>query len=98
MKEPTEAYAALMLRLRELDGTVLTALEAQSVRDGADARLFGDDDRLEAVRAALATLDGLVAAARLSSRTRTALAALLCDIESVPRPSRRLRAEEPEQA
>jgi hypothetical protein len=96
--EATESYAALMERLRELDGTVLTAAEAQAVRDAADARLFGDDDQLEAAGAALATLDTLVSAARLSSRTRTILADLLCEIESVPRPSRRLSAEESEQS
>ena len=83
MAPSTESYADLMERLRELDGTVLGEREAQLVRDAADARLFGDADHLELARDALALLDTLVEAARLSSRTREALGSLLCGIESV---------------
>jgi hypothetical protein len=79
----TESYAELMERLRELDGSVLSAAEAQLVRDAADARLFGDADHLEAAGDALAVLDVLVEAARLSTRTRAVLGDLLCAIESV---------------
>jgi hypothetical protein len=79
----TESYAVLMERLRELDGPVLSAPEAQLVRDAADARLFGDAGHLEAAGDALAMLDVLVEAARLSTRTRSQLGDLLCEIESV---------------
>ena len=83
MPPSTESYADLVERLRELDGTVLGEREAQLVRDAADARLFGDAAHLELARDALALLDTLVEAARLSSRTREALGSLLCGIESV---------------
>ena len=52
--------------------------EAQSIRDAADARLFGDADQIEAVTAALEMMDTLVEAARLSSRTSRELGDLLC--------------------
>ena len=83
----TESYRALLERLRELDGSVFTASEAQSVRDAADAQLFGDADRAATVERALALMDVLVEAARLSSRTRGILADLLGEIESVGAPS-----------
>ena len=83
MAPSTESYCDLMDRLRELGGTVLSERETQLVRDAADARLFGDDDHLDTAEEALAMLDTLVESARLSSRTRAALANLLCEIESV---------------
>jgi hypothetical protein len=79
----TDAYRALVERLRDLDGSVLTPTEAQLLREAADARLFGDEDAVEPVRQALALLDRLVEAARLSERTRAAIADLLCGIDSV---------------
>jgi hypothetical protein len=79
----TESYRSLVERLRELDGNVFTAPEAQIVRDAADARLFGDDDQEAAVRRALELLEVLVEAARLSTRTSEALTELLGGIESV---------------
>jgi hypothetical protein len=79
----TDSYAELMGRLRELEGSVLSAPEAQLVRDAADARLFGDADHVEASGDALAVLDVLVEAARLSTRTRALLGDLLIEIESV---------------
>ncbi len=82
MTPSTESYRGLMARLRELDGSVLGAREAQVLREAADARLFGDDDQVEAVERALELLDTLVQAARLSSRTSLALTDLLCGIES----------------
>jgi transcriptional regulator CtsR len=77
----TESYRGLVQRLRELDGSVFTEREAQLVRDAADARLFGDADQMDSVRAALDLLEALVEAARLSSRTCAQLADLLCAIE-----------------
>jgi len=79
----TEVYRTLITRLRELDGSVFTPAEAQIVRDAADARLFGDDDEVEAVTRALDLLDALVEAARLSQRTSSALSEMLGGIESV---------------
>jgi len=79
----TESYSELMERLRELEGSVLSVHEAQLVRDAADARLFGDADYVEVSGDALAVLDVLVEAARLSARTRALLGDLLCEIESV---------------
>jgi len=79
----TESYSALMVRLRPLDGSVMTPDEAQRIRDAADARLFGDPDQIEISTAALDLLEGLVEAARLSSRTSSALAEMLSEIESV---------------
>jgi hypothetical protein len=81
MPAGTDTYRALVERVRDLDGAVLSEHEAQAVRDAADARLFGDDDRLEAVACALELLDRLVEAARLSSRTCRQLSELLCAIE-----------------
>jgi hypothetical protein len=83
MAANTDAYRALIERLRDLDGSVFTPAEAQRVRDAADARLFGDEDQIAAAREALEMLDALVEAARLSSRTSQALADLLCSIETV---------------
>lgn len=97
MATSTESYRSLVIRLRELDGSVFTPAEAQIVREAADARLFGDDDRLDAVGRALELLTTLVEAARLSSRTSTLLADLLCNIDSVEAASG-ARAQEPEQA
>jgi hypothetical protein len=79
----TESYSALMVRVRALDGSVLTADEAQRIRDAADARLFGDPNQLEISTSALDLLESLVEAARLSSRTSNALAEMLSEIESV---------------
>jgi hypothetical protein len=79
----TESYSALMVRLRALDGSVLTPEEAQRIRDAADARLFGDPDQIEISTDALDLLDALVESARLSSRTSNAVAEMLSDIESV---------------
>jgi hypothetical protein len=79
----TEAYSALMVRLRALDGSVLSPDEAQGIRDAADARLFGDPDQVEISTGALDLLEALVEAARLSSRTSNALAEMLSEIESV---------------
>lgn len=84
MPASTAAYRALLERVRDLDGAVLTAREAQQVRDAADARLFGDGDQVETVKCALELLHRLVAAARLSSRTSRQLSDLLCEIEPVP--------------
>ena len=83
MTTSTESYRSLVLRLRELDGSVFMPHEAQLLREAADARLFGDDDQLDTVGRALELLDALVDAARLSSRTSGALAELLYGIESV---------------
>jgi hypothetical protein len=83
MAASTQSYSTLVRRLRDLDGSVLTPAEAQHLREAADARLFGDDDQVDAAKCALALLDGLVQSARLSSRTGRALADLLCNIESV---------------
>jgi hypothetical protein len=83
MAPTTASYRALVGRLRELDGAVFTAQEAQLVRDAADARLFGDSDSDAAVRAALDLLDRLVEAARLSTRTSRQLSDLLSEIEPV---------------
>lgn len=82
MPVSTESYSTLLRRVRDLDGAVFTAREAQRMRDAADARLFGDDDQAETAKRALAMLDGLVDAARLSRRTASALADLLDEIES----------------
>jgi hypothetical protein len=79
----TESYSALMVRLRALDGGVLTPDEAQRIRDAADARLFGDPDQIEISTCALDLLEALVEAARLSSRTSNTLAEMLSEIESV---------------
>jgi len=79
----TDAYRALVERLRDLDGTVFSEREAQQVREAADARLFGDGDQIDVVTEALDLLDALVAAARLSSRTCRQLSDLLCDIQPV---------------
>jgi hypothetical protein len=79
----TESYSALMVRLRALDGSVLTPDEAQRIRDAADARLFGDSDQIEISTDAVDLLETLVEAARLSTRTSNALAEMLSDIESV---------------
>jgi hypothetical protein len=76
-----ETYGALIERLRDLDGSVFTVVEAQLVREAADARLFGDEDQLETVTTALDMLDILVAAARLSTRTCRELSDLICSIE-----------------
>src|SRR6476646_3917266 len=73
----------LMVGVRALDGSVLTADEAQQIRDAADARLFGDPNQLEISTSALDLLESLVEAARLSSRTSNALAEMLSEIESV---------------
>ncbi|MDX6562004.1 MAG: hypothetical protein QOD65_1818 [Gaiellales bacterium] len=81
MTASTESYRALAERLRELDGIVFAAHEAQSVREAADARLFGDTDQVETVTLALELLDALVEAARLSTRTCRQLGDLLCAIE-----------------
>lgn len=83
MTATTDTYRSLVTRLREFDGSVFTPHEAQVLRDAADARLFGDDDQMEAVARALQLLDVLVEAARLSSRTSGLLADMLCGIESV---------------
>ena len=83
MSLSTESYSALMVRVRALDGSVLTADEAQRIRDAADARLFGDPNQLEIATSALDLLESLVEAARLSSRTSNALAEMLSEIESV---------------
>jgi hypothetical protein len=77
----SETYIALVERLRDLDGSVFTVQEAQSIRDAADARLFGDADQTETVTVALEMLNSLVEAARLSSRTCRELGDLLCAIE-----------------
>jgi hypothetical protein len=77
----SETYIALVERLRDLDGSVFTVQEAQSMRDAADARLFGDADQIETVTVALEMLNSLVDAARLSSRTSRELGDLLCAIE-----------------
>jgi hypothetical protein len=77
----TDSYRALVSRVRDLDGAVLSEHESQAVRDAADARLFGDDDQNETVKLALELLDQLVEAARLSSRTCRQLSELLCAIE-----------------
>ena len=53
----TESYSALMVRLRALDGSVLTPDEAQRIRDAADARLFGDPDQIEISTRALDLLE-----------------------------------------
>ena len=79
----TACYRALVERVRDLDGAVLTPQEAQQVRDAADARLFGDGDQIETVKRALELLDRMVEAARLSSRTSRQLSDLLRDIEPV---------------
>jgi hypothetical protein len=79
----TESYSELMVRLRALDGSVMTPDEAQRIRDAADARLFGDPDQIEISTHALDLLEALVEAARLSSRTSNALAEMLSEIESV---------------
>jgi hypothetical protein len=81
MPAATDSYCALVGRLRDLDGAVLSEDEAQAVRDAADARLFGDDDQIEMVDHALALLDRLVKAARLSNRTCLLLSDLLSAIE-----------------
>jgi hypothetical protein len=81
MPARTDSYRALVGRVRDLDGAVLSEVEAQAVRDAADARLFGDDDQSETVQYALALLDQLVEAARLSDRTCRQLSALLSAIE-----------------
>ena len=83
MSTSTESYSALMVRLRALDGSVLTPEEAQRIRDAADARLFGDPDQIEISTDAVDLLETLVEAARLSTRTSNALAEMLSDIESV---------------
>jgi hypothetical protein len=83
MAASTDSYRALIGRLRELDGAVLSEHEAQQVREAADARLFGDGDQIEAVTGALELLDRLVEAARLSTRTRQQLSGLLSEIEPV---------------
>ena len=83
MSTSTESYSALMVRLRALDGSVMTPDEAQRIRDAADARLFGDPDQIEISTRALDLLEALVEAARLSSRTSNALAEMLSEIESV---------------
>ena len=83
MPVSTDAYRALVERLRDLDGTVFSEREAQQVREAADARLFGDGDQIDVVTEALDLLDALVAAARLSSRTCRQLSDLLCDIQPV---------------
>jgi hypothetical protein len=80
MPAGADSYLALVERVRDLDGAVLREHEAQRVRDAADARLFGDDDQIEAVELALELLDQLVEA-RLSSRTCRQLSDLLCAIE-----------------
>jgi hypothetical protein len=77
----SESYSALVERLRDLDGNVFTVREAQSLRDAADARLFGDTNQIETVTLALEMMDTLVEAARLSSRTSRELGDLLCAIE-----------------
>jgi hypothetical protein len=79
----TESYRDLVERIRVLDGSVFTAGEAQIVREAADARLFGDEDQVDALKRALELLDVLVESARLSSRTCGALSDLLGQIESV---------------
>lgn len=84
MAASTDSYRALVERVRDLDGAVLTADESQQVRDAADARLFGDGDQSETVACALALLERLVEAARLSSRTSSELSDLLRGIEQVP--------------
>jgi hypothetical protein len=84
MAASTDSYRALVERVRDLDGAVLTAEESQQVRDAADARLFGDGDQTETVECALALLERLVEAARLSSRTSRELSDLLRGIEQVP--------------
>jgi hypothetical protein len=77
----TRCYRALVERLRELDGSVFSEREAQLVREAADARLFGDIDRVDTVKRALEMLDSLVEAARLSSRTCRQMGDWLCAIE-----------------
>jgi hypothetical protein len=79
----TESYRALVERMRVLDGSVFTSGEAQIVREAADARLFGDEDQVDALKRALEVLDVMVESARLSSRTCRALSDLLGEIESV---------------
>ena len=83
MSTSTESYSALMVRLRALDGGIMTTDEAQRIREAADARLFGDPDQIEISTRALDLLEDLVEAARLSSRTSNTLAEMLSDIESV---------------
>jgi hypothetical protein len=83
MAAATDSYRVLVERVRDLDGPVLSEHEAQAVRDAADARLFGDDDQIEAVERALELLDRLVEAARLSNRTGRYLSELLAAIEPV---------------
>jgi hypothetical protein len=83
MPASTDSYRALVDRVRELDGAVFTAQEAQRLREAADARLFGDRDQVDTVREALELLDRLVEAARLSTRTCSQLSDLLCAIEPV---------------
>jgi hypothetical protein len=82
MPANTEAYRALIQRLRDLD-VVFTPAEADQVRAAADAKLFGDGDMAEAVREALDLLDRMVEAARLSTRTCRELSDRLCEIEPV---------------
>jgi hypothetical protein len=83
MAAATDSYRVLVERVRDLDGPVLSEHEAQAVRDAADARLFGDDDQIEAVERALELLDRLVESARLSDRTCRYLSELLAAIEPV---------------
>jgi hypothetical protein len=83
MAAATDSYRVLVERVRDLDGPVLSEHEAQAVRDAADARLFGDDDQIEAVERALELLDRLVEVARLSNRTGRYLSELLAAIEPV---------------
>jgi hypothetical protein len=92
----SKSYGGLIERLRELDGNVFTAREAQSIRDAADARLFGDTDQIETVTLALEMLDALVEAARLSSRTSRQLGDLLCAIEPAAGVESRAGAQESE--
>jgi hypothetical protein len=81
----TQSYGTLVQRLRDFDGSLLTADEVPQLREAADARLFGDEDQVDAAKRALALLDALVESARLSGRTSRVLADLLCGIESVVR-------------
>ena len=77
----SESYGALVERLRDLDGNVFTVREAQSIRDAADARLFGDADQIETVTAALEMMDTLVEAAPALEPDEPRLGDLLCSIE-----------------
>jgi hypothetical protein len=74
------AYGRLMRELRALDGAKLHPAEVETLREAADARLFGDDDAIERCVAAEQLMADLADCERVTPELAEEILDLLGDV------------------